>query len=535
MSTIKISELPKLPSIAANTSNTIFLGVDVPTLTTGQFTATTLAAQLYANNILNVGNNQVSLPNTIAQFSLSGESYIQTNLVNLNDGGTADIVVTANVGSGGTDSANFIDMGYANKNYQPGSEFNNIGNSVNPKDGYLYVQGTAGSNGGNLIVGTTTSNTTLKFIVGGGTGANIVALMTSNSLVLNTQSFITFADGTKQITAAASNAYSQAAFAQANSAASNTIISQGINSTQNTNIQSAWNQANTANGIANTALQNTASIITAGNLTVTGNLLTQGTISLNNSSFSVNSSFVKITASNNYTTVAPSNTNYMLQVTGKANSVTRVVIDSFGQNTYPVLVGRMGRGSADTPAAAQNTDVIMRVVGSGYTGTQFPPSSPTKIDFVAAENFSDTNRGTQIQFWNTPIGSNVIQKIATFNAESVTFTGTINPGKGFVYSPTVYPGAQTAITIDVSNNSLVRAQTSTGLTVTLSNLLAGKEVVAWITNTAGTNQTFTHGCSALNSTVNATTYNIPSTSTILVRYMSIDATVQNTFCAITHA
>jgi hypothetical protein len=104
-----------------------------------------------------------------------------------------------------------------------------------------------------------------------------------------------------------------------------------------------------------------------------------------------------------------------------------------------------------------------------------------------------------------------------------------------VYSPTVYPGAQTAITIDVSNNSLVRAQTSTGLVVTLSNLMAGKEVVAWITNTAGTNQTFTHGCSALNSTVNSTTYNIPSTSTILVRYMCIDTTTQNTFVAITKA
>jgi hypothetical protein len=128
----------------------------------------------------------------------------------------------------------------------------------------------------------------------------------------------------------------------------------------------------------------------------------------------------------------------------------------------------------------------------------------------------------------------------TFNgnlniAGSVDITGVINPQKGFIYTPRVLPGAQTAITINFANDSVVRAQTSTGLTVTLSNLLAGKEVVAWITNTAGTTQTFTHGCSALNSTVNATTYGIPSTSTILVRYMSIDATAQNTFVAITHA
>ena len=388
MSTVKISQLPLITALNANTSNSLFIGVDIPTGVTGKFTAHTLAANLFSNEILNVGVNQQNLPNTIAQFSLGGESYIQTNLVNTNDGGTADIVVTANVGSGGTDAANFIDMGYANKNYQPGSEFNNIGNAVNPKDGYLYVQGTAGSNGGNLIVGTTTSNTTLKFIVGGGTSANIVASMTSNSLVLNTQSFITFADGTKQITAAASNAYSQAAFAQANSAASNTIISQGISSTQNTNIQSAWNQANTANSIANTALQNTANIITAGNLTVTGNLL------INN---------------------------------------------------------------------------------------------------------------------------------------------TINPGKGFIYTPNIFPNSQTAITIDFANNSVVRAQTATGLAVTLSNFVTGKVVDAWITNTSGTNQTFTHGVSALNSTVNATTYAIPGTSTIYVKYWCMDTTLTNTFVSIVHA
>jgi hypothetical protein len=235
MSTVKITELPLISTISANTSNTLFLGVDVPTLTTGKMTVTTLAAGLYSNNTLIVGKNQNLLPNTVAQFSLAGESYIQTNLLNTNDGGSADIVVTANTGN---DSTYFIDMGYVNKNYSPGAEFNNIGTAVYPLDGYLYTQGSAGLVGGNLIIGTTTANTSLKFIVGGGSGSNVVATMTSNSLVLNTQSFITFADGSKQTTAAATNAYSIAAFTVANSAAANTVISQGINTTQNTWISS---------------------------------------------------------------------------------------------------------------------------------------------------------------------------------------------------------------------------------------------------------------------------------------------------------
>jgi hypothetical protein len=71
----------------------------------------------------------------------------------------------------------------------------------------------------------------------------------------------------------------------------------------------------------------------------------------------------------------------------------------------------MGCGSANAPAAVSNNDVLMRIVAGGYTGTQFPSSSPSKIDFVATENFSDTNRGTSIQFWNTRNGSNNIQRI----------------------------------------------------------------------------------------------------------------------------
>jgi hypothetical protein len=379
MSTVKISQLPLITALNANTANSLFMGVDIPTGVTGKFTAHTLAANLYSNEILNVGVNQQNLPNTIAQFSLGGESYIQTNLVNTNDGGTADIVVTANVGSGGTDAANFIDMGYANKNYQPGSEFNNIGNAVRPNDGYLYVQGTSGQNYGNLTIGTTSVGANINFIAGGGSAQNIVAKMTSTGLVLNTQSSITFSDGSSINTAPPTLTYTQ-----------------GVNTYQNTYAQAAFAKANTA-------VQNTA-VIQLQSLTLTGNNDVTGTITGNN-----------------------------------------------------------------------------------------------------------------------------------FVANTITVSGVVNPQKGFIYTPNIYPNSQTAITIDFANNSVVRAQTAAGLVVTLSNFVIGKVVDAWITNTAGTNQTFTHGVSALNSTINATTYNIPGTSTIYVKYWSIDGTLTNTFCSIVHA
>jgi len=111
--------------------------------------------------------------------------------------------------------------------------------------------------------------------------------------------------------------------------------------------------------------------------------------------------------------------------------------------------------------------------------------------------------------------------------------GVISPGKGLVYLPLVYPGAQTAVTIDFANNSLVRANTSSGVTVSFSNFNVGKTVDLWITNTSGGSVTFTHGCSALNSTNGATTVSIPLTSSIRASYVSFGTDVANTFVAIT--
>jgi len=290
MSSVKISELSAITTINANTANTLLMGVDIPSGITGKFTAHTLAQGLYSNEVLNVGGNPVTLPNTIAQFALGGQSYIQTNLVNTNDGGSADIVVTANTG---TDSTYFIDVGYVNKDYQPGSEFNNIGTAVNRLDGYIYAQGsTSNTWGGNLIVGSTTTGKEIRFIAGGGSTENVVARMNSSAIIINKG--LVFADGTVQNTALGSaGTYANAAFIQANTPSytansaslyangafiqANAVYTQsntntGINTTQNTSISSAFTQANAAFGVANTAVQNTA-IIQLQSLTLTGNLI----------------------------------------------------------------------------------------------------------------------------------------------------------------------------------------------------------------------------------------------------------------------
>ena len=717
MSTVKISQLPTLASLNANTANSLFMGVDIPTGITGKFTAHTLAQGLYSNEILNVGVNPVVYQNVIGQFSGNSSTYLQVNLQNFDHTGSSDYVASA---SDSDNTNSYVDLGINSKSFA-----DPVYSSMKPYDSYLYAHGPSHYDyRGNLVIGTASSQANVLFIAGGTESNNIVAKITANGLVLNTQSYIVFADGSKQTVAYNSGTETtqntRLGSIETVDVNQNTAISviQGVDLTQNTSIGLAWNKANTAlqnttstlngdlttlgnvttnfirasykttndftplvqltqtasgsviapqfsgfslhttgregvsnrividalgsgslpnfltrhaRGVANTptpsqsgdiigryssfgygntkfnstsdsridfvALENftdaahgtsatiyttpigsntanavivastantglySANTYVAGELTVAGNSWIQkvntanfqvigtanvsGTLSvvgvitgnaqviLQNTNFSATESALTISATP--TIALPANDGYMIHTSGKNGVPSRIVADSYGTGAYSVYTSRTARGTVDVPLPVQSNDIIGRFSANGYGNTKFQTFGTGRIDFVAAENYTDANTGSQIKFWNCPIGSNTLTNIATFNGDSVTFSGVVNPVKGFIYTPQTYPGAQTAITINFANNSVVRAQTSTGLTVSFSNYTTGKVVELWVTNTAGTNQTFTHGCSALNSSINATTYNIPGTSSILARYMCFDGDVANTFVSIIHA
>ena len=61
MATVKITDLPPINTINANTANTVLVGVDIANNITGKITLTTLAANLYSNNNLveNSQNNEI--------------------------------------------------------------------------------------------------------------------------------------------------------------------------------------------------------------------------------------------------------------------------------------------------------------------------------------------------------------------------------------------------------------------------------------------------------------------------------------------
>jgi hypothetical protein len=605
MSSVKISELAPIATINANTANTLLMGVDIPTGVTGKFTAHTLAQGLYSNEVLNVGGNPVTLPNTVAQFALSGQSYVQTNLVNTNDGGSADIVVTANTG---TDSTYFIDMGYANKDYQPGSEFNNIGTAINRLDGYIYAQGSTGNTwGGNLIVGTTSTGKEIRFIAGGGTLQNVVAKMNSSAIVLNQK--LVFPDGTTQSTSSGSaSSYSNSAFQQANAV----FI------------------------VANTAVQNTAiiqlqSLVLSGNLTANspGQSISVDRISSNSATFSKdvivlgsitantprgNVYFSNITIGYSVSNAIQwfpqynsppqqdgqvwysANTISLVQdtdIAGDRPSISKVLFERVYNNTgatipnnsWVKLAGNVTPNSvpfiklADATSAAnsQVEGFVKVAIANGAYGFVYTRGIVSEIDassfglngellFLSttpgqASNVAPTGANSVIsvakilsngsangklqvtianqQAYGKPNGSvlyannNLIQASNTAIIDEANATFYVP--NGILYNNRSYPAAQTAVTLSFTTDTWVRTNTATNLAVTLSNFKSGSDIELFITNTAtggGSAKTITHGCSALNSTVGATTFTLSGTTTARIKYYSFGADLANTYASI---
>ena len=109
---------------------------------------------------------------------------------------------------------------------------------------------------------------------------------------------------------------------------------------------------------------------------------------------------------------------------------------------------------------------------------------------------------------------------------------------GLVYNSRLYAGNQTAITLDFGTDTWVRCNVVANMAVTLSNFKAGSDITLFVTNYAtggGSNKTITHGCSAVNSTVGATTFTLSSLTTARIKYYSFAGDLANTYCSVSYS
>jgi len=571
MATVKITDLPYITSIQPNTANTVLVGVDIPLNYTGQMTLTTLAQGLYSNNNLKVGNNDIIYAGSVGQFTGNSASYLQVAIRNQQGSGSSDLVATADDGNDGT---HYIDMGINGSTYNDPTY-----SATKAHDGYLYVQ--SNDPQGNLVLGTASSNSRINFVVGGIQSQNIVSYITTsgifspsiNSLVaanvatlrgeitanaasansvINTNISANVATLRGEITAnaasansvintritaniATANLFTQAAFDKANNALANTSGTFGGNLTISGNVivtgqTSSTGPITTGNLIVNGTTSLSGNVVMNAATYMTGAVTVNSTMVLANSNFNATESAMTITASD--TVAIPVNDGYMIHISGKNGIPARIVADSYGTGAYSVYASRTARGNVTNPSAVQTNDIIGRFSSNGYGTTKFQTFGTGRIDFVAAENYTDSKTGSIIKFWNCPIGTNTLTNIATFNGDSATFTGIVNPQKGLVLTPNVVSGVTNTLNIDIANNSLYKVTIDNTATVNLSGYQTGKIVEVWMTNSSGTNRAVTHGCLANNSTVNGTSFTLKGTSSAYLKYFSINGDNVNTFVSI---
>ena len=122
----------------------------------------------------------------------------------------------------------------------------------------------------------------------------------------------------------------------------------------------------------------------------------------------------------------------VLQTVSRPNKNSRVIQRSYGStgvvggdNSYAVWGSYAARGNTASPAALKANDILMRLSGNGY-GTTTWGNGGARIEYLALENFTDSAKGTKINFWTTPSG-----QIASQNVASIDSTGVVSAGIKF--------------------------------------------------------------------------------------------------------
>ena len=124
--------------------------------------------------------------------------------------------------------------------------------------------------------------------------------------------------------------------------------------------------------------------------------------------------------------VDPQNTGVMLHITGQPSTPSRVYND--GANAYAFFGGRRYNGTASSPTSVQSNTLVTRYGSTPYHSTGWPTVSTARMEMYTTENQTSSNQGSNIALWTTPIGSNTITQVASFDNRALTVTGNVVAG-----------------------------------------------------------------------------------------------------------
>ena len=233
-----------------------------------------------------------TLADTVITTVASINGYAQNNITNNNVGAQVSSDLTATSPNGG-DTFGFIDMGITSSAWN-GTQSTSLAYALGPNDGYLYVQGTDGTNaltGGNLVIGTGTPSQIVKFNVGG------LATTSSNpnqylAAIIQAPSTTSSSVSTGTLVVYGGAGISGAVYGGSFNTAGNIAVNGGSLTTTATTANIVNANATTVNiGGAATTVNIGAS---SGTTTVNNNFVITGTLTVNGTTETLNSTTVVI-------------------------------------------------------------------------------------------------------------------------------------------------------------------------------------------------------------------------------------------------
>ena len=166
--------------------------------------------------------------------------------------------------------------------------------------------------------------------------------------------------------------------------------------------------------------------------------------------------------------VAPQNVGVMLHITGQPSLPSRLYND--GANAYAFYGGRRYNGTASSPTGVQSNTLVTRYGSTPYHSTGWPTVSTARMEMYTTENQTSSNQGSNIALWTTPIGSNTITQVASFDDRALTVTGNVVAGN---VSGT--KGTFTTVAGNLTGNVVGKAtQLATNGTTAIGTFLAGR-------------------------------------------------------------
>jgi len=201
---------------------------------------------------------------------------------------------------------------------------------------------------------------------------------------------------------------------------------------------------------------------------------------------------------------------------------------TFGNNGQLLFLSTTpGQASNVAPVGANSVIGVAKILSNG--------SANGKLQIAIANQQAYGKPNGAILFANNNLiqASNTLfinEALGQLNVSSMIYAanGTINRSN-------TYTGTQTAITVNMLTETWVRATVGASLTITPTGFGPGYETEVVIINPntgGGAARTITHGCSAQNSSVGATTFVLGGTTTAFVKYYSFDGDLANTYAKI---